>query len=248
MYRRSRGTAGTHLSRHRRGIASRRHTPKHPNGIRVLIADDYPIFRDGLRKLVDSQPDFRVVGEAGNNAEILKLARQLQPDVLLLNVALPGQGGLEVLQELANSSCPVRTVVLAAAMEKEQILEALHLGARGILLKDSTTELLHKSIRTVMAGQHWLGRKGVSDLVQAFRDSLSSNENGQKKIFGLTPRELEMVAAIVAGYTNRDIAQNFSLSEQTVKHHLTNIFDKLGVSNRLELALFAVHHRLVKSG
>lgn len=235
------------MSRHRRGIASRRHTPKHPNGIRVLIADDYPIFRDGLRKLVDSQPDFRVVGEAGNNAEILKLARQLQPDVLLLNVALPGQGGLEVLQELANSSCPVRTVVLAAAMEKEQILEALHLGARGILLKDSTTELLHKSIRTVMAGQHWLGRKGVSDLVQAFRDSLSSNENGQKKIFGLTPRELEMVAAIVAGYTNRDIAQNFSLSEQTVKHHLTNIFDKLGVSNRLELALFAVHHRLVKS-
>lgn len=235
------------MSAYRTRIASRRHTPKHPNGIRVLIADDYPIFRDGLRKLVDSQPDFRVVGEAENNAEIVKLARQLQPDILLLNVALPGQGGLEVLQELANSSCPVRTVVLAAAMEKEQILEALHLGARGILLKDSTTELLHKSIRTVMAGQHWLGRKGVSDLVQAFRDSLSSNENGQKKSFGLTPRELQMVAAIVAGYTNRDIARKFSLSEQTVKHHLTNIFDKLGVSNRLELALFAVQQRLVKN-
>lgn len=223
------------------------HASKNSTGIRILIADDYPIFRDGLRRLMESEPDFRVVGEAGNNAQMVKLVRQLKPDILLLHLATPGHFGLEALEALANSTSRVRTVVLAAAMDREQILEALHLGARGIVLKESTTGLLHKSIRTVMAGQYWIGRRGVSDLVQALRDSLPSNGNGDQNVFGLTARELEIVAAIVAGYSNKDVAQSFSLSQQTVKHHLTNIFDKLGVSNRLELALFAVHHQLVTS-
>lgn len=213
--------------------------------IRILIADDHAIFRDGLKKLLESEPDFTVVGEAGDGAEAIKLAQKLKPDLLLLDLAMPRMPGMVALRELTTASVPVRTIVLAAAVGKEQIVEALQLGARGVVLKESATQQLLKSLRAVMAGEYWVGRESVSDLVQYLRVASGVAAAPQKKHFGLTPREREIVGTIVAGYTNKDIAQKFSISEDTVKHHLTNIFDKLGVSNRLELALFAVHHHLV---
>jgi DNA-binding NarL/FixJ family response regulator len=158
---------------------------------------------------------------------------------------MPRLPGLEVLRELSSSSIEVRTILLTAAVEKEQIVEALQIGARGVVSKESATELLFKSIRTVVSGQYWVGREEVSDLVAALRGLLPTGTDDRQRSFGLTRRELEIVAAIVEGCTNRDIAQKFSLSEDTVKHHLTHIFDKLGVSNRLELAMFAVNHRLL---
>lgn len=216
--------------------------------IRILIADDHAIFRDGLRRLLEADPGLRVVGEAADGIEALKLAIKLKPDILLLDLAMPRQTGLDTLPELAHSCPNLRTIVLTAAVEKPEIITALQLGARGVVMKESATQLLLNSIRAVMKGEFWVGRDSVSDLVQFLREGIRGPRVKEplRKDFALTPRELDVVAAIVAGYTNRDMAQKFSISEDTVKHHLTNIFDKLGVSNRLELALFAVHHRLVR--
>ena len=186
------------------------------------------------------------MGEACDGAEAVKLVRQLRPDILLLDLAMPRHPGLEALREMSSGpSNSVRVILLTAAAEKNQIVEALQLGARGIVMKDSATQLLLKSIHTVMAGEYWVGRESVSNLVQYLRMLVqSSGEEARQKKFGLTPRELEIVSAVVAGYSNKEIAEYFKISEDTVKHHLSNIFDKLGVSTRLELALFAVNQSL----
>jgi two-component system, NarL family, nitrate/nitrite response regulator NarL len=214
--------------------------------IRLVIADDHPIFRDGLRRLLEAEPDMKVIGEAKDGAEAVKLARQLKPDIMLLDLAMPKHPGLEALRELSDGgSNSVRVILLTAAAEKNQIVEALQLGARGVVLKDSATQLLLKAIHTVMAGEYWVGREAVSNLVQYLRNLVqASAETSKQKKFGLTPRELEIISAVVAGFANKEIAEYFKISEDTVKHHLSNIFDKLGVSTRLELALFAVNQAL----
>ena len=212
--------------------------------VRILLADDHPIFRDGLRRLLETEPGFRVVGEASDGAEAVAMARKLKPDLLLLDLAMPKHPGLEAVRELGNSDTPTRILLLTAAVEKEQIVEALQLGARGVVLKESATQLLLNSIRAVMAGHYWVGRETISNLVEYLRGLLAPPPTPKQKKFGLTPRELEIVSAVVAGYTNKDIAAHYKISEDTVKHHLSNIFDKLGVSTRLELALFAVHQDL----
>jgi DNA-binding NarL/FixJ family response regulator len=221
------------------------HKSAHP--IRILIADDHPIFRDGLRRLLESEGDMTVIGEACDGHEAVKFAAELKPDILLLDLAMPHHTGLEALRDLsANSPAgSVRIILLTAAAEKKQVVEALQLGARGVVLKDSATQLLLKSIHAVMAGEYWVGRESVSNLVQYLRNLMqTTSEESRQKRFGLTPRELEIVSAVVAGYANREIAEYFKISEDTVKHHLSNIFDKLGVSTRLELALFAVNQGL----
>ena len=213
--------------------------------IRILIADDHSIFRDGVRKLLEAEGGFTVVGEATNGSEALDLVNQLQPDVLLLDISMPRLTGLEVLRRLSKQTAPLRTILLTASVEKSEIIEALLLGAHGVVPKQSASRMLFKSIRTVMAGEFWVSRDMVSDLVETLRGPASSGLAGAKTM-GLTRRELEVIAAVVEGQVNKDIAQTFHISEYTVKHHLTRIFDKLGVSNRVELAMFAVNHELVK--
>jgi two-component system nitrate/nitrite response regulator NarL len=214
--------------------------------IRILIADDHPVFRQGLLAILRNEPEFKVIGEATDGQEALDLIQNLHPDVLLLDLIMPRLTGLETLRELSGSSVPVRTLLLTASIEKEQIAQALQLGARGIVLKDASTDVLLTSIRTVAKGEFWVGEKRVTDLVETLREYMPAEEpKAPKQTFGLTARELDVVSSIVSGYTNREIATKFSISEQTVKHHLRNIFDKTGVSNRLELALFAINHQLV---
>lgn len=213
--------------------------------IRILIADDHPVFRHGLISLFRNEPEFNIVGQATNGRQALSLIGELHPDVLFLDLVMPGLTGLDTLKELADSPTPVRTILLTASIAKEQIAQALQLGARGIVLKDAPTPVLFESVRTVVQDRFWVGEKMVPDLMQALRSYVAPRDAESNKKFGLTNRELDVVNAIVSGFTNREIGQKYSISEQTVKHHLRNIFDKTGVGNRLELALFAINHGLV---
>jgi DNA-binding NarL/FixJ family response regulator len=156
--------------------------------------------------------------------------------------------GLEALRELAQQHSSTRAILLTAAIERRQIIEALQMGARGIVMKESATQLLLKAIRTVVAGLYWVGREPVTDIMLYLREqSASLAPSKARSSFGLTRRETEILGTIVSGLSNKEIAQKFSLSEDTVKHHLTNIFDKVGVSSRLELALFAINNQLIES-
>jgi DNA-binding NarL/FixJ family response regulator len=211
--------------------------------IRILIADDHPVVRLGVRNLLNGA-SFTVVGEADDGQRTVELTRQLHPDILLLDLAMPRLPGLEVLRELARTQDAVKVILLTAKIEKLQLLEALQLGTRGVLLKDSAPNDLVKAVDAVAAGQYWMGQSAVASLVEVINLLNEQEAPEPRKTFGLTPRELQVVAAIVEGCTNKDIAEKFSISEDTVKRHLTNIFDKLGTSNRLELALFAINHGL----
>ena len=214
--------------------------------INIVISDDHALFREGLRKLLEAEPGIEIVGEAVDGEETVKVVRLLKPHVLLLDLSLPKLSGLEVLAELSKLELQTRTIMLTAAIEREQVVEALQLGVRGIVLKHSALQLLLKSIRCVNEGQYWVGQEGVSDLIHALRRMKPSRGGSEApRSFGLSSREMEVIALIVAGYTNKDLARELGISENTAKHHLTNIFDKLGVSNRLELVLYAVDHGLV---
>ena len=216
-----------------------------PMPIRILIADDHALIREGLKKLLQLQRDFAVVGEAADGMEAVERTRQLKPDVLLLDLSMPRLDGLGVLKALSNPECGARCVLLTASIEPEETLEALRLGAHGIVLKESATDVLYKCIRAVMAGGFWVGHDRIGDLVHSLRKVEPAPASGAPPASRLTPREFQIIAAIVSGATNKDIGVQFGLSEQTVKNHLSHIFDKLGVSSRLELALYAVHHRLL---
>jgi two-component system, NarL family, nitrate/nitrite response regulator NarL len=216
---------------------------KAKQAIRVVVADDHAIFREGVCRLVERAGDIAVVGEAENGEQAVRLVNKLKPDILLLDLRMPGKDGLSVLEEVNFDTFPTRVIVVTAAEEDRDIVRAMRLGARGVLLKQSASELLVKSIYKVHAGEIWLDNKMTNDVVEAFKKSSSFGQRRDKPL--LSEREREIVQLVAQGYRNREIGEKLFISEQTVKNHLHNIFDKLGVSDRLELALYAIHHRLI---
>jgi two-component system nitrate/nitrite response regulator NarL len=216
---------------------------KAKQAIRILVADDHAIFRDGLRKLLEVADDVQIVGEASNGVECVKMLAKLKPDILLLDLRMPEKDGLGVLEEVNFDSLPTRVIVLTAAEDDRDVVRAMRLGARGVVLKQSASDLLLKSIRKVADGEIWLDNRMTAEVIDAFKKSSESGQRREKPL--LSDREKEIVQLVAQGFRNREIGEKLFISEQTVKNHLHNIFDKLGVSDRLELALYAIHHRLI---
>jgi two-component system, NarL family, nitrate/nitrite response regulator NarL len=213
--------------------------------VRILLAGHNGLFREGLKSLLEDQPGFSVVGEALDSKEVSCLAGKVKPDVLILEAELLDASSTEVLRVLQGSEQKTKTVLVVSDIKSEHASEAFSLGVRGIILKESATNSLFNCISAVTEGHYWIPGKGKSDspdLQKVLR--LSPGIKAPPAKYGLTKREMQILVLTVAGKTNREIAKRISISEQTVKHHLTNIFDKVGVYNRLELALFAIHHGL----
>jgi len=215
-----------------------------PDGARVLIGAEEPIVRYGIRKLLETDSDLYIAGEAADCQATFRLTNQLKPDVLVLDFA-PRQAVTDALIDLLSSEAQARIIILLAASEREKLFDLFRWGARGVVFKDSATDLLLASVHAVMHGQYWISQKGVSSLTDTLPHWGSNcNSEEAEAPYRLTPREFEIISTIVAGCSNKDAGRKFSISERTVKHHLTNIYEKLGLSSRLELAIFALNHGL----
>lgn len=216
--------------------------------VRILIADDHPIVRDGLKKLLLLEDDFEVVGEAGDGREVLEKVHDLDPDVLLLDLRMPNLDGLSALQALQQGNKHTRVIVLTASEDKNEFVQAMKLGCSGIVLKQTAPELIVKSIRKVHGGEIWLDSHTTAAVMRQFAapgEVASGGGSGKaRERSPLSQREREIVQLVAQGYKNKEMAEKMFISEQTVKNHLHNIFDKLGVSDRLELALYAIHKGL----
>ena len=203
--------------------------------LKIIIADDHTMVRDGLVRLLATERDFEVVGQAGDGETTVAMSQQLQPDVLLLDVNMPKLRGVQVLERLQGKS-NVRAILLTATIDRPEMIAALEAGARGLVMKHAASDVLIKSIRCVAKGEYWVDREILADWAQTRGTTQPTSQ--------LTARERQIVREILSGSANKDIAQAFHLSEGTVKRHLSNIYTKLGVSNRLELALYAMNHNL----
>jgi two-component system, NarL family, nitrate/nitrite response regulator NarL len=202
------------------------------------------MFRSALRLVLETEAGVSVVAEAGDGNEAVRCVAEHQPDVLLLDLEMPRATGLDALRQIQQANARVRTVILTAAISNTDVVTALTLGAYGVVLKDISASSLCDCVRSVARGKHWIGHEHLRDLVGALRE-FPATAPPPTPAETLTPRELEIVAAVLDGATNRDIATGLSVSAQTVKNHLSHVFNKLGVSSRLELALYATHHRLL---
>ena len=222
--------------------------PEAKRMIKIVIADDHPIVRDGLRRLLSLEPDVDIVGEAGDGRQVLEVVQAKDPDVLLLDLRMPNLDGLKALQTLQQTNRRTRVIILTASEDKNEFVQAMKLGCSGIVLKQTAPELIIKSIRKVYSGEIWLDSHTTAAVMRQFAapgDTSGGSGSGKpRERSPLSTREREIVALVAQGYKNKEMAEKMFISEQTVKNHLHNIFDKLGVSDRLELALYAIHKGL----
>jgi len=217
--------------------------------IRLFIADAHPIVLEGLRNLLSQYPTLDILGEASDGMDAIEKIVELDPDVVLLDPKLPRIDGLTVLRSIQTRAPRTKVILFAGSENKEEFVEAMKLGCSGILLKDASTSLIEKSIQKVHAGEIWLDSNTTAAVIRQFASpsefpaAHSNGKPGRERI-QLSQREREIIVLIAQGYKNKEIAEKMFITEQTVKNHLHNVFDKLGVSDRLELALYAIHNNL----
>jgi len=205
--------------------------------IRILVADDHPMLREGLVAVLSTQPDFDVVGEAADGSEVVRLAGTLLPDVILLDLEMPGMDGVAALERLRESGSEARTVVFTAYDTDERILGSLRAGARGYLLKGASRTELFDAVRTVHSGGSLLQPLVTGRLL----DHMNAPEPDP-----LTPRELEVLALLARGLPNKEIADSLYIGERTVKFHVSSILAKLDAGNRTEAARIAISRGLIE--
>jgi DNA-binding NarL/FixJ family response regulator len=211
------------------------------NKIRLLVADDHPMLREGLVAVLGTEPDLEVVGEAADGEEVVRLAESLDPDVILLDLEMPGTDGVAALERLRDAGSRARTVVFTAYDTDERILGSLRAGARGYLLKGASRQEIFGAVRTVHAGGSLL-EPAVTDRLLDRIDRGGAPDTGD-----LTPRELEVLALLARGLKNAEIAARLFISERTVKFHVGSILAKLQAQNRTEAARIAVRRGLVEA-
>ena len=213
--------------------------------IRVLIVDDHAVVRAGLRMLIDQDPDMNVTSVAGNRSEALAAAASDQPNIIILDIVLGDEDGLSLLPELRGVAPHSRVLVLTGLRSSDSQRQAMRAGARGIVLKEHAVEVLLKAIKKVHHGEVWLDRFTMGSVLQEMTEEKQPDPD-QEKIASLTEREREVVTLVGEGLKNKQIAAKLFISETTVTHHLSSVFSKLAVSDRLELIIYAFRHGLAK--
>ena len=216
--------------------------------ISIILIDDHPIVRSGLRMLINSEPEMKVVGEASDRAEALAVAGREQPDVILLDLDLGGTSGLDLLPELFSVAESARVIVLTGTLDSEAHARAMHLGAMGVVLKEHGLETIVKAVRKVHEGEIWLDRAMAANVFAQRPRAAAAHKHDPEtaKIASLTKREREVIALIGEGLRNKQIADRLFISEGTVRNHLTSIFGKLELTDRFELIMYAYRHNLAK--
>ncbi|MBQ9766087.1 MAG: response regulator transcription factor [Lachnospiraceae bacterium] len=209
--------------------------------IKVMIADDHSMVREGIMNLLELDDNISVVGFAGDGFECLRKVSELKPDVLLLDINMPNMNGIETLRELKNKKSNVKVIMLTIHNEGEYILKAVEIGCEGYVLKDSDSNMLKKAIYTVYLGESFL----QPDLVPILNQRLMQKEEEDEQLDKLTRREIEVLILLAEGLFNKEIAYKLNISERTVKNHISNIFKKIDVSDRTQAAVFAIKNKLV---
>ena len=214
---------------------------------KVAIVDDHTMFREGIKKILSLEPDIEVVGEAVDGEEVISLLTHCHPDVLLLDLKMEKIDGLTVLPRIVEQYPQLRVIILTASISLPESITVIKEGARGIILKHAASEFLIKGVRKVYAGELWADNATMTQVVESLSRKTRKEPGTPRSKDELSNREKEVVSLVVSGLRNKEIAEKLFISEQTVKTHLSNIFQKLGLGDRLELALYVLRHGLAEN-